>query len=63
MKGQFTKPIGYIEEIGGYVIKKIYDRGKKYIVWKGAIYWRFANIQQARKFATERIQNQQLKFL
>ena len=47
----YVKPIGYIEKIGGCVLKKVSAYGKKYIVYKGCYYCRFATIQQARLFA------------
>lgn len=45
------KPVGYVESIGQCIIKKVAHYGKKYIVYKGQCFWRFATIQQARKFA------------
>ena len=54
-KGKFTKPIGYIEHIGDYIIKKVANYGKKYIVYKGQCFWRFATIQQAREFSAKHL--------
>ena len=47
------KPLGYIEKKGSCIIKKVSNYGKKYKVFKGMSFWRFATIQQARKFASE----------
>ena len=53
--GRFTKPIGYIEQRGRWVIKKVKAYGKKYIVYEGQCFWRFATIRQAREFVFGRI--------
>ena len=54
MTKDYTKPIGYIEQIGRCVIKKVANYGKKYIVYEGMCFWRFADIHKARKFAQKR---------
>ena len=53
-KGKFNKPIGYVEKMEGYIIKKVSNYGKKYIVYKGQCFWRFADIHKARKYAMTR---------
>lgn len=53
--GKFTKPIGYIEKHGRCIIKKVMAYGKKYIVYEGQCFWRFATIHQAREFVFDRI--------
>ena len=54
--GKFTKPIGYIEKVGRCIIKKVSSYGRKYVVYEGQCFWRFATIHQARAFASGRIQ-------
>ena len=53
--GKFTKPLGYMERRGSCIIKKVSSYGKKYIVYEGQCFWRFATIQQARTFACGRV--------
>ena len=45
------KPLGYMEKIGSCVIKKVSHYGKKYIVYKGQLFYRFADLRKAREFA------------
>jgi len=53
--GKNSKPIGYIERIGRCVIKKVSLYGKKYIVYEGQVFWRFATLRRARHHACERL--------
>lgn len=46
-----VKPVGYIEHVGHCIIKKVSNYGKKYTVYKGVLFWRFADIHKARQFA------------
>ena len=54
MTKKSTKPIGYIEKLGRCLIKKVGNYGKKYIVYEGQCFWRFATIRQAREFVYHR---------
>lgn len=47
----YAKPLGYIEYVGKCTIQKVDAIGKKYKVFAGTCFWRFATIQQARSFA------------